>query len=115
MTVSQAPVAICIPPSILSHAQAVAREGIDTWQKLRQRGAHHAVICDSLSDVEEVADWASMALAEPIAPLKRAQRQAFLAVIDRAHRHAHLEPIGAGHFLAVSWRPKKSRAKHKQF
>lgn len=113
MTAPQA-VAICIPPSIIDHAQAVAAEGFATWQKLRKRGHHYAVICDCLADVEEVADWASMSLEEPVAPLKRAQRQAFIAVLGRAHRFAELEPVGAGHFLAVRWRPRKPRAKHKQ-
>jgi hypothetical protein len=114
MTASPQACAICIPPSILDHARAVAEEGFTTWQKLRRHGNHHAVICDSLEDVEEVADWASMMIEEPAAPLKRSQRQAFLAVLGRAHRFAVLEPLGAGHFIAVRWRPAQPRLSNKQ-
>ena len=105
-------VAICIPPTIAEAAKAVAAQDIHpAWRKLRQRGQHFVLSTTDLEDITEVADWARTALVEPEKPLTKGQRQAFTAVINRAARHAVIEPLGHCHCMAVQWRDGKSKVK----
>lgn len=106
-------VAICIPPTIAEAAKAVAAQGVHpAWQKLRQRGRHFVLTTTDLEDITEVADWARTALVEPEKPLTKGQRQAYACVINRAARHAIIEPLGHCHCMAVQWRKGKLRAKN---
>lgn len=58
----------------------------------------------SLADLEELADWAQCALAEPERPLSRAEQAGYRALLERVGRWVHLEPLGPAHCLVRAWR-----------
>ena len=100
-------VSLCIPPVLWGEAQRLAAEEPavhPAWKKVKQRGRHFVLRTSSLTDLEEVADWAQSWLVEPSEPLDKARRQAFLTVVERAQRHVMLAPIGIGHFIALGWK-----------
>lgn len=104
-------VTICIPPILKTEAEYVAAEEPvvhPAWKKISQQGRHFVLRTSDLSDVEELADWASSWLEEPLEPLNKAKRQAFQNVIARAGRHVVLRPVGKGRMLAMEWKTNGS-------
>jgi len=104
-------VTICIPPILKTEAEYVAAEEPvvhPAWKKISQQGRHFVLRTSDLSDVEELADWASSWLEEPLEPLNKAKRQAFQNVIARAGRHVVLRPVGKGRMLAMEWKANGS-------
>ena len=98
---------ICIPPILAEEAMKMAAENFHpAWRKCHQRGRHFVMSTDSLDDLSELADFARVELEEPAAPLSKLRRAACQALLDRANRHAVLEPLGDIHCLAVAWRDK---------
>ena len=96
---------IAIPPCLHDSALAVQLDAPHpAWAKLARKGRYLLLKTTSLADVEEVADWATVALNEPEAPLGRAEKAAFKSVLARAGRWAHIEPLGHCHCLAVGWK-----------
>lgn len=87
---------------------AVAKEcPHPAWEKLQRRGRHFVIATNDLADLEEVADWARAALAEPPRPLTKAERQGYQAVVARTAQWCVLEPLGPCHFIASGWRPQR--------
>jgi hypothetical protein len=104
-------VTICIPPILKQEAEYVAAEEPlvhPAWKKIGQQGRHFVLRTSDLGDVEELADWASSWLEEPLEPLNKAKRQAFQNVINRAGRHVVLKPVGKGRMLAMAWKSNGS-------
>lgn len=105
-------VSICIPPHLAEEAQALAAEQPPVhpaWQKACHRGRHFVIATNDLDDITEIADFARAALEEPAEPLTKVKRQAYQILLDRAFRHAELEPMGHCHCLAVRWRERPLR------
>lgn len=102
-------VSICIPPHLAEEAQALAAEEPPVhpaWGKAKQRGRHFVITTNELDDITEIADFARTGLEEPEEPLTKTKRQAYQILLDRAFRHAVLEPMGHCHCMAVKWRDK---------
>jgi hypothetical protein len=102
-------VSICIPPHLEEEAKALAAEEPPVhpaWKKARHRGRHFVITTDDLDDITEIADFARTGLEEPVEPLTKIKRQAYQILLDRAYRHAVLEPMGHCHCMAVKWREK---------
>lgn len=99
---------ICLPPVLQADFEAVAKEcPHPAWEKLQRRGRHFVIATNELADLEEVADWARAALAEPPRPLTKAERQGYQAVVARTAQWCVLEPLGPCHFIASGWRPQR--------
>ena len=100
---------ICLPPALSKSWQRTAADAPHpAWSKIETIGNHHIVHSSDLDDLSEIADWATVALAEPEQPLSRAERQAYATLIKRVERWAVLEPLGKCHVLAVAWKPSQS-------
>ena len=100
---------ICIPPQLQEDAQALAKEDPPihpAWRKAQQRGRHFVIATNCLDDLSELADYARANIEEPEEPLSKAKRQAYQILLDRAFRHAELEPMGTCHAIATKWRDK---------
>jgi hypothetical protein len=100
---------ICIPPELEEDALALAAENPPihpAWAKARRKGRHFVLSTNNLDDISEIADFARCCMEEPAAPLTKAKRQALQILLDRAYRHAELEPMGHCHCMAVKWRDK---------
>jgi hypothetical protein len=100
---------ICIPPQLKEDALALAKENPPihpAWKKLSQRGRHFVIATNCLDDISELADYARTNIEEPEEPLTKPKRQAYQILLDRAYRHAHLEPMGTCHAIATKWRDK---------
>lgn len=106
-------ISICIPPILEGEVIAKAQEDPPlhpAWSKAHRRGRHFVITTNSLEDVSELADFARVELEEPEAPLSKARRQACQALLDRAHRHVVLMPLGTCHCIAVEWRDRPLRS-----
>ena len=100
---------ICIPPQIQEEVAALAMENPPihpAWNKAQKRGRHFVIATNVLDDITELADFARTNIEEPEAPLSKPKRQAYQILLDRAFRHAHLEPMGTCHAIATKWRDK---------
>lgn len=99
-------VVVYIPPLLSPDVAVTAADNSHpVWAKLERRGRRLVARSSiTLEDLEELADWATAAIAEPTGPLGKRRRAAFQNVINRAARYAVLEPLGPCHCLAVRWR-----------
>ena len=64
------------------------------------------ITTNDLDDITELADFARTNIEEPDGPVSKPKRQAYQILLDRAFRHAELEPMGACHAIATKWRDK---------
>jgi len=100
---------ICIPPQIQKEVEALAMENPPihpAWRKAEKRGRHFVIATNELDDITELADFARTNIEEPEEPMSKPKRQAYQILLDRAFRHAHLEPMGTCHAIATKWRDK---------
>ncbi len=100
---------ICIPPQIQKEVEALAMENPPihpAWRKAQKRGRHFVIATNELDDITELADFARTNIEEPEEPMSKPKRQAYQILLDRAFRHAHLEPMGTCHAIATKWRDK---------
>jgi len=100
---------ICIPPALMEDAIALAAENPPVhpaWSKVQQKGRHFVITTNVLDDISEIADYARCCIEEPAEPLSRLRRQALQTLLDRAYRHAELEPMGHCHCIASKWRDR---------
>jgi len=100
---------ICIPPQIQKEVEALAMENPPihpAWNKAQKRGRHFVIATNDLDDITELADFARTNIEEPEEPMSKPKRQAYQILLDRAFRHAHLEPMGTCHAIATKWRDK---------
>lgn len=100
---------ICIPPQIQKEVEALAMENPPihpAWKKAHKRGRHFVIATNELDDITELADFARTNIEEPEEPMSKPKRQAYQILLDRAFRHAHLEPMGTCHAVATKWRDK---------
>jgi len=100
---------ICIPPQIQKEVEALAMENPPihpAWRKAEKRGRHFVIATNELDDITELADFARTNIEEPEEPMSKPKRQAYQILLDRAFRHAHLEPMGSCHAIATKWRDK---------
>jgi hypothetical protein len=102
---------VVVPPALKADIMALAAENIHpAWAKAHARGRHFVIVTNSLEDISEIADYARVGIEEPEPGLSKRKRQAFQILLDRANRHAELEPMGHCHCIATKWRrfPLKS-------
>lgn len=100
---------ICIPPQIQKEVEALAMENPPihpAWRKAQKRGRHFVIATNDLDDITELADFARTNIEEPEEPMSKPKRQAYQILLDRAFRHAYLEPMGSCHAIATKWRDK---------
>lgn len=100
---------ICIPPQIQEEVEALAMANPPihpAWNKAEKRGRHFVIATNDLDDITELADFARTNIEEPEEPMSKPKRQAYQILLDRAFRHAHLEPMGTCHAIATKWRDK---------
>lgn len=100
---------ICIPPQIQEEVEALAMANPPihpAWNKAQKRGRHFVIATNDLDDITELADFARTNIEEPEEPMSKPKRQAYQILLDRAFRHAHLEPMGTCHAIATKWRDK---------
>lgn len=105
-------VSICIPPELEQDAKALAAENPPihpAWAKAHRKGRHFVITTNELDDISEIADYARCCIEEPAEPLSKARRQALQILLDRAYRHAELEPMGHCHCIASKWREQPLR------
>lgn len=76
------------------------------WRKAQKRGRHFVIATNDLDDITELADFARTNIEEPEEPMSKPKRQAYQILLDRAFRHAYLEPMGSCHAIATKWRDK---------
>ena len=98
---------ICIPPQLQEDVKALAMEEPPihpAWRKAQAKGRHFVIATNELDDITELADFARTNIEEPEEPLSKPKRQAYQILLDRAFRHAELEPMGACHAIATKWR-----------
>lgn len=74
------------------------------WRKAQARGRHFVIATNELDDITELADFARTNIEEPEGLVSKPKRQAYQILLDRAFRHAELEPMGACHAIAIKWR-----------
>ena len=111
--VSLRKVSICIPPALTEEVLAKGQEipiVHPVWSKTVKRNRYFVIAADCLDDLTEIADFARVELVEPEAPLTKARRHAFQALLDRTHRYAVLEPLGDCHCMAIEWRDQPLRS-----
>lgn len=96
---------IVVPPELKADAEALAAENIHpAWSKAQHRGRHFVIATNCLDDISEIADYARVGIEEPEPGISKRKRQALQILLDRANRHAELEPMGHCHCLATKWR-----------
>jgi len=98
---------IVLPPELQEDAKALAAENVHpAWSKGHRRGRHFVITTNVLDDISELADYARVGIEEPEPDLSKRKRQALQILLDRANRHAVLEPMGVCHCIATEWRDK---------
>lgn len=99
---------IVLPPELKEDAKALAAENVHpAWSKAHQRGRHFVISTNDLDDISEIADFAICYIEEPPGEgLSKSKRQALQILLDRAYRHAELEPMGTCHAIAIKWRDR---------
>ena len=98
---------IVLPPELQEDAKALAAENVHpAWSKAQRRGRHFVITTNVLDDLSELADYARVGIEEPEPNLSKRKRQALQILLDRADRHAVLEPMGHCHCIATKWRER---------
>lgn len=102
---------VYIPPLLSPDVTVTAADNPHpVWAKVERKGRYLVARATTLGDLEELADWATAAIAEPVGHLGKRRKEAFRNVIKRASRYAEFEPLGPCHCLAVRWKRTSRKA-----